>query len=702
MLDDGGEQRIYEVKGSKIEGLLAGVPYELVTLRDITERKQAEEALRESEKRLRRITDTMLDMVVETDLQGICKYASPSCRDIMGHDPKDLVGKSLFDFVHPEDLATVTATIQRAVSTGRLWTGGRFECRYRHADGHYVWLENLANIVYDEKGQMIGGVIGARDITDRRCMQDEIKRYSENLEELVEQRTRGLAESESRFRTLVENLPLKIFVKDRNSVYLSCNDHYAQDLKINPEEIVGKDDYAFFPRELADSYRAVDRRIIHSGRTEELEEKYLANGIESWVSTIKTPIRNAEGNVTGLLGIFRDVTEHVLMQQKLKENEERYRSLFESSPISLWEEDFSAVKEYLDGLQHGGASDFRRHFKHHPEDVAKCAGLVKILSVNNATLELYNAKSAEEIVDGLSRVLTKESHDAFREELVAWAEGKKRFESEIDNQTLDGNVKHVSLKCSVVPGYENTLGKVLVSIVDLTQRRLMERDLRLAQRLAAIGETAAMVGHDLRNPLQGIASAAYYLRTKERSKLSKTGREMLSLIGKDVRRSDKIITDLLEYSREIRLNLLQTDVRSIARNALASVKIPTRIRVVDSTRTQPRMRLDLEKMRRVFVNIIRNAVDAMPKRGILTIASIETGGKLQVIFTDTGEGMTEETMRKVWNPLFTTKAEGMGLGLPITKRFVEAHGGSISVESKLGEGSAFTVTLPISEGKPVN
>jgi PAS domain S-box-containing protein len=260
----------------------------------------------------------------------------------------------------------------------------------------------------------------------------------------------------------------------------------------------------------------------------------------------------------------------------------------------------------------------------------------------------------------------------------------------------------VSVSKSVIKTKAGNLAGHVLICRDITERKRLEEELLMSRRLAAIGETAAMVGHDLRNPLQGIAGAAYYLRTKAGSKLSKAGKEMLALIDEDIRRSDKIITDLLEYSREIRLNLVQTDVRSITRNALESVKIPRRIRVVDLTKTQPKMRLDAEKMRRAFVNIIRNAVDVMPKDGTLTIASIETNGKLQITFTDTGEGMSEDTMRKLWSPLFTTKAEGMGLGLPITRRFVEAHGGSISVESKVGEGSTFTVTFPISESKPVS
>ena len=125
------------------------------------------------------------------------------------------------------------------------------------------------------------------------------------------------------------------------------------------------------------------------------------------------------------------------------------------------------------------------------------------------------------------------------------------------------------------------------------------------------------------------------------------------------------------------------------------MKIPKKIRVVNSAKSQPKIMLDTDRMRRVLLNLIRNALDAMPNGGTLTIASRQTKGNLQITFRDTGEGMTPETLAKLWSPLFTTKAKGMGFGLPIAKRFVEAHEGCISIETKPGKGSTFTMTLPI-------
>jgi PAS domain S-box-containing protein len=239
-------------------------------------------------------------------------------------------------------------------------------------------------------------------------------------------------------------------------------------------------------------------------------------------------------------------------------------------------------------------------------------------------------------------------------------------------------------------------GELEVNVRERT-KELVEAQARLlkTERLAAIGELAGMVGHDLRNPLTGIAGAAYYLKTKYHSKLSDRGKEMVEIIEKDIEYSNKIINDLLEYSKEIKLELTETDPKSMVREALYHLKIPRNVRIVDETQGEPRLKIDVKKMRRVLTNIVKNAIDAMPKGGSLTIRSEKATDNVVFSISDTGTGMSRETLSRIWSPLFTTKAKGMGFGLPICKRFVEGHGGKISVESLVGEGSTFTVTLPI-------
>jgi PAS domain S-box-containing protein len=214
------------------------------------------------------------------------------------------------------------------------------------------------------------------------------------------------------------------------------------------------------------------------------------------------------------------------------------------------------------------------------------------------------------------------------------------------------------------------------------------------ERLATIGEIAAMVGHDLRNPLTGIAGAIYYLRMKSGSADEKS-KEMLEIIERDVEYSNKIVNDLLDYSREIHLELKEATMKAILTEALSLVKIPPSVRMVDLTRNWPKANVDREKLKRAVVNLIKNAVDAMPKGGTLTVESRKAGEHLEVTFNDTGVGMSQEVIKKLWSPLFTTKAKGMGFGLAICKRIIEAHGGSIFVKSSIGKGTTFTITVPI-------
>ncbi len=224
-----------------------------------------------------------------------------------------------------------------------------------------------------------------------------------------------------------------------------------------------------------------------------------------------------------------------------------------------------------------------------------------------------------------------------------------------------------------------------------------QEQLLKAQRLAVIGELAGMVGHDLRNPLTSINGAAYYVKKRLSSKIDGKVREMLDLIGKNIVYSNKIINDLLDYSREIKLDITETNPKLIVKEALSLVVIPKNVEVIDLTEGKPKIKVDIGKIKRAFVNIIKNAVEAMPKGGTLTTKSRKSDDNLEFVFSDTGVGISKKAMEKLWTPLFTTKAKGMGFGLAICKRIIEAHGGSISVKSVRGKGTTFTVAIPIKQ-----
>jgi signal transduction histidine kinase len=210
-----------------------------------------------------------------------------------------------------------------------------------------------------------------------------------------------------------------------------------------------------------------------------------------------------------------------------------------------------------------------------------------------------------------------------------------------------------------------------------------------------------MIGHDLRNPLQGIAGAAYYLRTRTNTPTDQTTGEMIDTIEKCVDYSNKIVNDLLEYSKEIHIELKETTPKNLIEQSLYQMIIPSTIQIKNQSENKPTLNIDEQKIERVFKNIIQNAFDAMPNGGTLTIKTQTSTKEAIFDFTDTGTGMSQETLSKLWIPLFTTKAKGMGFGLSICKRIIEAHGGTISVESTIGKGSSLKVTLPL-KGKITN
>jgi signal transduction histidine kinase len=179
------------------------------------------------------------------------------------------------------------------------------------------------------------------------------------------------------------------------------------------------------------------------------------------------------------------------------------------------------------------------------------------------------------------------------------------------------------------------------------------------------------------------------------SNLGPKATEMLDLIDKDIEYSNKIVNDLLEYSRAIKLDLSKSTPKTILKEALELVNIPANVQVMDFTEDTPKIKVDIDKMKRACVNLIKNAVDAMPEGGKLTVKSNKARDKVEFSFTDTGAGIPKETLERLFTPLFTTKARGMGFGLAICKRIIEAHGGKISVESTVGKGTTFTFTIPV-------
>jgi signal transduction histidine kinase len=230
-------------------------------------------------------------------------------------------------------------------------------------------------------------------------------------------------------------------------------------------------------------------------------------------------------------------------------------------------------------------------------------------------------------------------------------------------------------------------------------RKAQEQLIR-SEKLAAIGKLAGGVGHELRNPLGAIKNAVYYIKGKlTNSELAKTEPRIIEFLGimdDEINSSNKIIDDLLNFSRVSKLAVSPAKIRKVMEDALSRLTAPENVEVINKLDANlPEVEIDADQIRQVFVNIATNAIQAMPEGGKLTIDARKGDKFLEVAISDTGDGISEDVIGKIFDPLFTTRAKGIGFGLAVCKSIIERHKGAIEVESKVGEGATFTVKLPL-------
>lgn len=223
----------------------------------------------------------------------------------------------------------------------------------------------------------------------------------------------------------------------------------------------------------------------------------------------------------------------------------------------------------------------------------------------------------------------------------------------------------------------------------------IQKDLISAEKFATIGRLSSSVAHELRNPLASIKNISYFL-LKMGNYNNEKEKKMIQMLSDEVIRANKIITELLDYSKTKQINKLEIDIAVLIDKSIKSVPVAENIKVVKNSESFV-VFVDPDRIVQVLINLIANARDAMPKEGgTITISTSKADdNKLIIKVTDTASGMTEETLAKLFEPLFTTKLKGIGLGLPIVKEIIEAHGGTMSVTSKLGVGSEFVISLPM-------
>jgi len=234
------------------------------------------------------------------------------------------------------------------------------------------------------------------------------------------------------------------------------------------------------------------------------------------------------------------------------------------------------------------------------------------------------------------------------------------------------------------------------SLVDITERKEMQERLVRSEKLAVLGQLGAGVSHELRNPLGAIKNAAYFLNMALEEPEPEV-KETLEILEKEVATCERIISSLLDFARARPPTRRKVDINELVQEALSRNSVPENVQVVSQLGgALPAIFADPDHLVRVFGNIILNGIQAMPEGGKLVLKSeAPSRGWVAVSFADTGVGISEENLGKLFEPLFTTKAKGIGLGLAVVKTLVDGHGGSIEVQSEVGQGTTFTVRMPL-------
>ncbi len=527
--------------------------------------------------------------------------------------------------------------VGKVAKTGKAVRYENFNRRTnRWYDAHYFPFD---------KGQV--GIL-FRDITERKETEKALNKKQQELD------------------LILDSSPTIIFYKDREGKFIQANRAFAEALNTTKEKLLGKTVFDLYSAEIAQGMANDDFVVIESRRPKlGIVEPYESPTGLRWIRTDKIPSFDENGNVTGIVGFSEEITDRKKAEEALRMEKERYMSLANSLPDIVFETDING----------------------------------KVIFANQRGFEItgYTKEDLAKGFDVFTLIAPQDKEKAL-EDFRKTLNNQPTPHNEYTVARKDGSTFPAIVVTSLIVENQHPIGLRGLAI-DITERKKLEKQMKDQERLAAIGATAGMVGHDIRNPLQAIVSDTFLLRLDlaVMSDVATKGSmvESLASIDKNVAYINKIVQDLQDYAKPVVLEEREIDLKSLISDVLVKKAIPENIDASFDIQADSRSAItDPALLKRILANLVNNAVQAMPEGGKLTIRTYREENHLVLNLQDSGAGIPEEIKDRIFTPLFTTKSKGQGFGLAVVKRMTEALGGTVTFESQEGKGTTFIIRLP--------
>ena len=457
------------VEGELLAGSERGGVRATLVFCDVTARVGSERALAESERWFRLLAEHVPEAIFVHDLEGRILEANPQACHILGYSREELLTRRIADIETDYDEQAMREMWREVFESGSRTLSGT----HRRKDGTHLPVEIRLTAFRVENRDAILAV--TRDVSDRKRAEDSLVATSDVLQ------------------ALIQASPLAVLALDRQARVTLWNPAAERIFGWSESEVLGHPVPFVQPGKEAEFQGLIDRVVAGEHLTGIALQRVRKDGRPIEISLSAAPLRDAGNAVTGTMALIDDITERRKAEAALRESEARYRTLFDDSPIALWEEDFSEVRTYLDRLRLSGIRDVRSYLERHPEVVTHALTLVKVLDLNRRALEFYPARDKESLLGSLDRILGPASLDMFREQLVTLAEGERTMEREFLSTGPDGAVRLLHLHLTVAAGSRASLQRVLVSYVDTTERHRAETAIREQTALSEALRDAAAV-----------------------------------------------------------------------------------------------------------------------------------------------------------------------------------------------------------------